>query len=248
MSVALVQGWTSASNSGSAITTLSVTLGSPSTSGHFIVVCFRNPFTSAGLAVGDITVTDDQSNTYVNAAYENGGATFPAHQVSNGIWYCKSITGSATPQITVTTANAGFWAMDVAEFSGGGTPDPLDGGSNTNVGTGTAPATGWLANVWVGNGLVVSIQTNNQTNTVTDGSGWTRIVNDSTGTSTSDYQIGPGNVFYSASWTLSVNAGWEATIAAFKPSGAVDTQEWRGCYPPEQRRGAGPSIMYHPVT
>lgn len=245
MAIAKVQGWTTASAGGSATTSLNVTLGSPSTTGDFMVVCFRNNFTSAGLAVTDITVTDDVGNTYLNAIYENGGGTFPAHQVSCGVWYCKSITGSASPVITCTIANSGFFDIDVAEFSGGVTPDPLDL-RLSGIGTSTTPSSGTISpnySLGAGNGLIVAIQSNNQTNTVTDGSGWTRIANNN-GTSTSDYQISPSGS-YTGTWTLAVNAGWEVVIADFSPAATVvDTQEWRGSYPPDQRRGGGPSLMY----
>jgi hypothetical protein len=129
----LVQA-TGASESASA-TTLTAPFPAPTAAGHLLVL-------SASVYTGGTNqisrVTDSGNNTWTRI-----GAFYTASHFSDGeMWYAAN--ANPVTSVTVTLASATVVAMEVQEFSGVATSNPLDrsaGASNTGTTADSGPAT-----------------------------------------------------------------------------------------------------------
>jgi hypothetical protein len=116
-----------ASNTGSAVTSVAVTVSSTAAGSLIVVgVGWQNGSTSI------TSVTDNQSNTYVSAdaAVVNGNA-------GAQIWYCENATGGVTSVTVTWSASAGRGQPTVYEISGAATANAKD---QTSSGTGSGTA------------------------------------------------------------------------------------------------------------
>jgi len=129
----LVQG-TAAGESASS-TTLTATFPTATAAGHLLVLSAS----VYGGATNQITrVTDTANNTWVKI-----GSFYTAGHYSDGeMWYAANANPATS--VTVTLATATVVAMEVQEFSGVATSNPLDvkaGASNTGTSAASGPVT-----------------------------------------------------------------------------------------------------------
>src|SRR5258708_4077235 len=111
------------SASAGAVTSDTVTLGSPTGAGNLIVVgvAFYNS------ALNTASVTDEKGNVYTQV-----GSYQMAAAGRLGIFVCKSIIPSATPQITATISGSSFTDVCAIEYSGCDATTQPDGSNGTN--------------------------------------------------------------------------------------------------------------------
>ena len=116
-------------------TSLSATLPAPTTSGHLLVLSaslytgITNPITS---------VTDTAGNPWTRI----GVFAVSGHYSDGEMWYAAN--AAAVTSVTVHTASAMVIAVEVEEFAGIATTNPLDvstGTSNTGTSAGSGPTT-----------------------------------------------------------------------------------------------------------
>jgi len=193
-------------------TTLTATLPTASTAGDLLVL-------SASVYTGTTnhitSVTDSAGNVWqkVNAWSVAG------HNSDGELWYAAN--AASTTSIVAHLATAGTMAVEVLEFSGIATSNPLD----TSVGTsntGTAASSGSITPAASGELLVglVTGHASSQAMTVTSAGFTLQAQQNSTGTISTvrtGYQVlsGTGATSFDASFGAAMY--WAAGIVAFKP-------------------------------
>jgi hypothetical protein len=195
----------------SASTTLTATLPAASTAGDLLVL-------SASVYTGTTnhitSVTDSAGNVWqkVNAW------SVASHNSDGEMWYAAN-TASAT-SIVAHLATAGTMAIEVLEFSGIATSNPLDTSAGTSN-TSTAASSGTVTPAGSGELLVgvVAGHASSQTMTVTSTGFTVQAQQNSTGTIASvrtGYQVlaGTGATSFDASFGTAMY--WAAGLAAFK--------------------------------
>jgi len=201
----------SGNNAGTATTSLSVTLPSPTTAGNLIVA-----YVVPGSAQpGSISIADNIGNTYAPAT-----STLITNQcgMSQEFFYAANVAGG-NDTITATTANPGGMALVVLEYSGAATANPLDAQASSSqagcVSSGSpssAPVTTANANELIITGAAVSA-----TGLVwTAGSGYTLRTATTFGFAVADQTASTAGT-YAGSFNLSAPANWIESAVAFKP-------------------------------
>jgi hypothetical protein len=206
---ALVQAVGATESSSS--TTLTATLPAASTAGNLLVL-------SASVYTGTTnhisSITDSAGNVWqkVNAWSVAG------HNSDGELWYAANAAPATS--IVAHLGTAGTMAIEVLEFSGIATSNPLD----TSVGTsntGTTASSGPLTPTTSGELLVglMAGHANSQAMTITSTGFTLQPQQNSTGTIASigtGYQVLPGNGTTSFDGTFSAAMYWAAGIVAFK--------------------------------
>jgi len=207
---ALVQAAGATETSGS--TTLTATLPAASTAGNLLVL-------SASVYTGSTnhisSVTDSAGNVWqkVNAWSVAG------HNSDGEIWYAANAAG--TTSIVAHLATAGTMAIEVMEFSGVATSNPLDTSAGTSN-TGTTASSGSITPAGSGELLVGMLagHASAQTMTVSSAGFTVQSQQNSTGTIASvrtGYQVLTGTAATSFDAGFGTTMYWAAGIVAFKP-------------------------------
>jgi hypothetical protein len=196
----------------SAATTLTATLPAASLTGDLLVL-------SASVYTGSTnhitSVTDSAGNVWQRA----NASSVAGHNSDGELWYAANTAPASS--VVAHLATAGTMAIEVLEFTGIATSNPLD----TSVGTsntGTAASSGLLTPAASGELLVgfVAGHANSQAMTVTSSGFTLQPQQNSTGTIATvatGYQLltGTGATSFDAGFGTAMY--WAAGIAAFKP-------------------------------
>ena len=129
MSIALLQK--GKNFNGASMAPCVITLPGATTSGNLLVVAIGN-FYNSGLGVS-FSVSDNASNSWHQAVFYSGYGVV-------AVYYAYNITGRNSPTVTVTPSGngAGNFAVEVAEFSGLTSSDPLDQTATANSNSSSA--------------------------------------------------------------------------------------------------------------
>ena len=166
---------------------------------------FRKPY---GVAV------DSAGNVYADGVSQ--AQTTDGHQTH--IFYARNIKGAATTVTAAFSATNNHPFLAIYEYAGLSTTSPLDQvahaqGSGTSVSSGLTPTTTSSTElIFAGLGMA-----NNTTVTVTAGSGYTMLLQD-TGTSraASEGKTSSATGQFAGTFTLSGSTNWSAVVATFK--------------------------------
>lgn len=212
--VVAIQYIQSASNSASNTASTTCTYGLNNTLNNFLS-CLVRVYNNGG-GPGAITVSDSQSNTWLQA-----GSTYVFSGLGNhAVFYCKACVAGANT-VTVSCANnagANYPSLSIFEHSGVDSASPYIT-QTSSTGTGTAISSG---NITTSDStdLLLAISSN-ITNTVTEtsGSGWTQRQYNIGQHIASDQTVFPK--VYSYTGTDNISVTWGATVASFKVASAI---------------------------
>jgi hypothetical protein len=201
-------------NTGTAASSLSVTLPSPSTMGDMLVI-----YLAPGSAQpGTVTIVDSQGNVYVPAS-----STIASGQcgMTEEFFYAANIAGG-TDTITASMTGSGGMALTVMEYSGVATSNPVDAQASASQGgcSSSTPSSANLAttnaNELIVSGAVISVPGL----AWTAGSGYALRTGANSEVAVED-QIAPAAGSYTASFTLSAPTNAIVSAVAFKPANDV---------------------------
>ncbi len=216
--IAYVQGASSA-NDGSATT---ASTGFPGNTGAGDLIVVAVSWDTSGSAQAG--VSDSQGNKYVLATTSNNTTTFQAL----AIYYAANIKGGADTVTVTLNPSAGYRRLEIQEYSGVATTNPVDVTAqniNLNGGTNTDGVTSTNATTTADGDLIFGVATQDSgTDTLSAGTGFTHreAVNNGSDNPmlTEDLtQSAAGSV--AATFTLSAAGSYQAQMVAFKPAGTV---------------------------
>ena len=217
-SIVYVQGVSSGSDSSA--TTASAALPGNTSAGDLIVVAVSWDISGSAQA----GVSDSQGNKYVLATTSNNTTTFQALAV----YYAANIKGGADTVTVTLTPSAGYRRLDIQEYSGVATTNPVDVTAqniNLNGGTNTDGVTSTNATATASGDLIFGVATQDSgTDTISPGTGFAERVAVNNGSDnpmlTEDLtQSAGGSV--TATFTLSAPGSYQAQMVAFKAAGTV---------------------------
>ena len=214
--IAYIQGVSSANDASA--TTTSVALPGNAGTGDLIVVAIS--WDTSGSA--QPTVSDSQGNTFALATTSNNSATFQALAV----YYAANIKGGPDTVSVTLSPSAGYRRLEVQEYSGIATANPVDVTAqniNQNGDTTTDGVTSTSASTTMSGDLIFGVATQDSgTDTISAGSGFAQrlVVNNGSDNPmlTEDLvQSAAGSV--AATFTLSAPGSYQAQMVAFKAAG-----------------------------
>jgi hypothetical protein len=194
-----------------------VTGGVSATAGNLLVVMIA----IANNALTVSSITDTAGNTYTQCS----GALIQS-QSSVGtldIWYAKNILGNATNVVTVNySALSQFGgSIKVHQYSGADTTSPFETATTGSATAATAVTSSSFSPAASGNVNVAHADTSLVTPTWTAGTNYTLQVNQSTDDSQSEDRLNAPSGVQTASFTVSLSATIEMSVASFKVAGGA---------------------------
>ena len=186
-------------------TTCALHLANNTAPGDMIVVALR-----VGHALGAVTITDTNGNTFVQAATKANPND--VHQLY--LYYAQNIVGGADTITVKVTATNPTVRMTALEYSGAAPSSPLDQTASA-VGTGTAVSSGNVTTTAPVE-LIVGIATN------ANGMAWTAGSGFSIHDAPSNKVVDEDKIVFSAganaaTFTMASSDIWTAIVATFKP-------------------------------
>ena len=184
-----------------AVTSITPTLGSASTSGDMLAA-----------------IVGTGANTTVSApsGWIKATGVFTTGVGATAIWYYPNNPGGIS-SVKFTLAASDSAVAQLSEWSGVATVSPLNGVHTTSATT-TATTVSVSATAAAANELAItsfSASTGSGGNTFTPGSGWTNLLPAQSVSETGDYKIGAGSGSVSETQTAATTAKWSAAIATF---------------------------------
>ncbi len=216
--IAYMQGASLANDSSS--TTVSATFSGNTNAGDLIVVAVSWD-TSGNAQAG---VSDSQGNKYAPATTSNNTTTLQALAV----FYAANIKGGADTVTVTLSPSAGYRRLEIEEYSGVATANPVDVTAqniNVNGGTNTDGVTSTNATTTAKGDLIFGVTTQDSgTDTIAAGTGFTQreAVNNGSDNPmlTEDLmQNAAGSI--AATFTLSTSGSYQAQMVAFKAAGTT---------------------------
>lgn len=196
---------------GSNVSSLSGTFGNQTASGNLIVIN-AGDWASGAVAVLFNVPTDNAGNVYstvAQVAFTNGTG-----KSAVGQWYKENISGSASHQITLTTASAVNMSLAALEYAGVKQSGSLSLTSANNAGTGTSPATNSVIPSGPATYVGVEADDGNTALSVTSGTE-RREINESNTSQSLSVAEKTGQGAQTITWTRSNDTAWASIVGTF---------------------------------
>jgi Concanavalin A-like lectin/glucanases superfamily/Domain of unknown function (DUF2341) len=204
VSIALVQSGSDTRSSGTSITP---TLGVPSTAGTLLVayVQWYSTTSSVSAPSGWVQATSAKTSSTGSVA----------------LWYYPNNPGGITSVTFTTTSSGGYFVGELSEWSGVSPTSPLDRtGSTTSTSTTSVTVSANGATTTANELAITGFTTYSAPTSFGPGSGWSNVFSAPSDWATSDYKLGiaSGTTVSERQTDAGTSNTWAAVLATFRPA------------------------------